>query len=318
VTDPLNSPHRTTGTQILVVDDSATHLKLLEQTLLREFDTVHLARSGRQAMEIFERERPAFVITDCVMPDLTGFELCERIRATQASYVYIIMVTSIAEKDNVVKGLAAGADDYLTKPFHHEELLARVKVGRRLIDLHGQLEEKNRLLEQAALTDVLTGLPNRRAIEAWADRQLHAAVRHGFAFWVVLIDLDHFKRVNDTYGHDAGDAVLKAFAGILKMQTRSSDIAGRIGGEEFLHVVTHAGEEHMPMIVERTRAKLTAHPFTCGGSMVTVTASFGVAGFRGGDTAPAFADLVSRADRALYRAKQNGRNRAEFEPLSHT
>ena len=102
MTDPLHSSHWTRGTQILVVDDSATHLKLLEQTLLREFDTVHLARSGRQAMEIFERERPAFVITDCVMPDLTGFELCERIRATQASYVYIIMVTSIAEKDNVV------------------------------------------------------------------------------------------------------------------------------------------------------------------------------------------------------------------------
>jgi diguanylate cyclase (GGDEF)-like protein len=185
-----------------------------------------------------------------------------------------------------------------------------------LIDLHRQLEEKNRLLEQLALTDPLTGLPNRRAIEGWAAHQLAAAVRHGFSVWAVLIDLDHFKRVNDAYGHDAGDTVLKAFAEILKSNTRSADVAGRIGGEEFIHVVTHAEEEHLPIIVERTRAKLSAQTFSFGGSAVTITASFGVAGFRGGDSPPTFAELVSRADRALYRAKQCGRNRAEFEPLS--
>jgi diguanylate cyclase (GGDEF)-like protein len=163
----------------------------------------------------------------------------------------------------------------------------------------------------------LTGLPNRRAIESWAKHQLAAAARHGFSFWVVLIDLDHFKRINDTYGHDAGDTVLKGFGEILKSSTRSSDISGRIGGEEFLHVVTHAGEEHLPMIVERTRAKLAARTFSLSGSEVTVTASFGVAGFLGGgDAAPGFVELISRADRALYRAKQGGRNRAEFEPLS--
>ena len=161
--------------QILVVDDSATHLKLLEQTLSREYTSVHLARDGRQAMEIFTRERPSLVITDCVMPDVTGIELCGQIRTAQSSYSYIIMVTSISEKENVVKGLAAGADDYLSKPFHPEELLARVRVGRRLIELQQQLEEKNRLLERVALTDALTGLPNRRAIESWADRQLKAA-----------------------------------------------------------------------------------------------------------------------------------------------
>jgi two-component system cell cycle response regulator len=301
------------GFQVLVVDDSALHLRVLEHTLSREFETVHQARNGREAMEIFERDQPSIVITDCVMPDFSGFELCERIRAMQSSYVYIIMVTSIAEKENVVKGLAAGADDYLTKPFHVEELLARVKVGLRLLDLHRQLEEKNRLLEHFALTDPLTGLPNRRAVEAWADRQLRAAVRHGFSFWVVMIDLDHFKRVNDLYGHDAGDSVLKSFGELLKGQTRSSDISGRMGGEEFVHIVTHAEESHMPMIVERTRAKLAARRFPVGDSAINITASIGVAGYRGQDNAPAFSQLVSRADRALYRAKQQGRNRAEFE-----
>ena len=301
------------GFQALVVDDSAVHLKVLELTLSRAFERVHVARNGREAMEIFERERPVLVITDCVMPDVGGFELCQRIRAAQSFYVYIIMVTGMTETENVVKGLTAGADDYLTKPFHTEELLARVKVGLRLIDLHRQLEEKNRLLEHFALTDPLTGLPNRRAIEAWAAHELPAAARHGFSFWVVVIDLDHFKRVNDAHGHDAGDSVLQKFGEILKANTRSSDISGRVGGEEFLHVITHADEEHLPMIVERTRAKLMAQTFSFGGSTLTVTASFGVAGFRAGGAAPTFGDLVNRADRALYRAKQLGRNRAEFE-----
>jgi diguanylate cyclase (GGDEF)-like protein len=305
------------GSRVLVVDDSATHLKLLAHTLSREFHSVSLARNGAEAMALFQRERPSVVITDFEMPDVTGLELCQRIRAVQSSYVYVIMLTSIADKDNVVKGLTAGADDYLTKPFHAEELLARVKVGLRLIELHRQLEEKNRLLEQLALTDSLTGLPNRRAIEGWAAHQLPAAERYSFSFWVVLIDLDHFKRINDTYGHDAGDTVLKGFADILKGNTRSSDISGRIGGEEFLHVLTYAEEAHIPRIVERTRAKLNAKAFSLGHSDVKVTASFGIAGFTGRGAAPAFTELVSRADRALYIAKQNGRNRAEFEPSSH-
>jgi two-component system, cell cycle response regulator len=298
---------------VLVVDDSAVHLKVLEHTLSRIFERVHLARNGREALEVFERERPALVITDCVMPDVGGFELCRRIRAAQSFYVYIIMVTSISETENVVKGLTVGADDYLTKPFHAEELLARVKVGLRLLDLHRQLEEKNRLLEHFALTDQLTGLPNRRAIEAWAAHELPAAVRHGFAFWVVAIDLDHFKRVNDVYGHEAGDIVLKAFGEILKGNTRLSDISGRIGGEEFLQVVTRADDTHLPAIVERTRAKLTAHAFRFGDSAVSVTASFGVTGFRGGERAPDFHELAKRADRALYKAKQGGRDRVEFD-----
>jgi two-component system cell cycle response regulator len=301
------------GVDVLVVDDSAVHLKVLEHTLSRTFERVYLARNGREALEIFERERPALVITDCVMPDVGGFELCQRIRAAQSFYVYIIMVTSIAETENVVKGLTSGADDYLTKPVHPEELLARVKVGLRLIDLHRQLEEKNRLLEHFALTDPLTGLPNRRAIEAWAAHELPAAVRHGFAFWVVAIDLDHFKHVNDVYGHEAGDIVLKAFGEILRGNTRLSDISGRIGGEEFLHVLTHADDTYLPAIVERTRAKLSARVFTFGDSSVTVTASFGATGFRGGERAPGFPELVKRADRALYKAKQGGRNRAEFD-----
>jgi PleD family two-component response regulator len=145
-------------------------------------------------------------------------------------------MTSKAERANVVQGLQAGADDYLTKPFDSAEMLARIGVGRRIIDLNRELVAKSQRLEEAARTDPLTGLPNRRAIEEWASKQLRGAARHEFPFWVIVGDLDSFKNINDTFGHDAGDTVLKQFAEILKKNTRASDICGRLGGEEFLIV----------------------------------------------------------------------------------
>ena len=194
------------GSTILVADDSPVYRKLVEQALSQNACTVCFANTGREAIEIFERLHPAIVITDWVMPDLTGIELCHKIRAdVHAAYTYIIILTSNAEKENVVKGLSAGADDYLTKPFHRDELLARVRVGERLIELQRQIEAKNRELQELALTDSLTGLPNRRAVESWAPRLLSGAARHGFPFWVVAMDLDHFQSVNDRFGHDAGD-----------------------------------------------------------------------------------------------------------------
>jgi len=287
----------------------------VEQSLSEENCEVLFARRGLEAIEIFARERPQMVITDWTMPDLSGVEVCQRIRAAgQGPYTYIIIVTSHSEKDMVVQGLSSGADDYLTKPFHRDELQARVRVGRRLLDLHEQIEAKNRLLEELALTDALTGLPNRRAIEEWASRQLSGAARHGFSFWVVMIDLDHFKSVNDLYGHDAGDTVLKGFAEILKARTRLSNICGRIGGEEFLQVLTHASESSVRIAIERVREQFEAERFFFGGANRNFTASFGAAGFCGKE-APSFSDVVSRADEALYRAKRLGRNRIEIESL---
>jgi two-component system cell cycle response regulator len=302
--------------RVLIADDSPVYRKLVEQALSQDSGAVLLANSGHQAIEIFEREHPDLVITDWVMPDLTGIELSQRIRAdAQSSYTYIIILTSNAEKENVVKGLSAGADDYLTKPFDRDELLARVRVGRRLIDLHRQIEAKNRLLEELALTDPLTGLPNRRAIEEWSARQLSGAARHGFPMWVVLMDLDHFKSVNDTFGHDAGDTVLRKFGEVLRANTRLSDISGRIGGEEFLLVLTHADEKSVVVVLDRIRKQLAAERFEWNGSAISVTASFGVAGFSG-KKAPEFNQLVKQADAALYRAKDNGRNRIEMEPVN--
>jgi two-component system cell cycle response regulator len=300
--------------QVLVVDDSPVYRKLVEHALDGSPYSLLFAKSGREALELFARYLPAIVISDWMMPDLSGLDLCQRLRAdVHRGYTYIILLTSIAEKNNVVKGLAAGADDYLTKPFDPGELLARIGVGRRIIDLHRQIDAKNKLLEDLAHTDPLTGLPNRRAIEDWAARQLRGAARHGFPYWVVLADLDSFKSINDTHGHIGGDALLQQFAGILKTVIRSSDICGRLGGDEFLLVITHVEADAIIKTVEGFREKMAEKRFEIGNEKVTITASFGIAGFSGKEILD-FTTLVRRADKALYAAKRAGRNLIKIEP----
>jgi diguanylate cyclase (GGDEF)-like protein len=297
--------------KVLVADDSRVYRKLVETTLARQEYTLLLASNGHEAVGLLAEHCPEIVVTDWEMPDVTGIELCGQIRRDQNSYIYIILLTSNTEKDQIVKGLAAGADDYLTKPFHPGELLARVAVGRRMAELHRQIKAKNRQLEELALTDPLTGLPNRRGIELWAERELSGAARHGFPFWVALADLDHFKSINDNYGHATGDEVLKRFAGLLRSNTRASNICGRIGGEEFLLALTHIERQNVQIVIERIRREVEAARFTFDEKVFGVTVSFGISGFRG-SKARKFSQLLQEADVALYTAKRNGRNRFEF------
>ncbi|MGH9566528.1 MAG: GGDEF domain-containing response regulator, partial [Candidatus Angelobacter sp.] len=226
-------------------------------------------------------------------------------------YSYFILLTSYTKKEQVIEGLSAGADDYLTKPFHPGELRARVRVGQRISDLHHQLLEKNRELREMALSDPLTGLPNRRALDAWTAHQISAAGRHKFSIWVALADLDHFKRINDVYGHDVGDIVLKGFAEVLKTNTRQSNICGRLGGEEFLTVITHIERKNVEVAINRIRKQFEAMKFTSSKDDFNVTASFGIAGLNG-ERPVSFHDLILQADTALYSAKDGGRNRLVF------
>jgi len=296
----------------LVADDSAIYRKLVEHTLADDNHNVVFAKNGREALELYAKHTPALVITDWTMPDITGLELCQKIRKDfQQHYAHIILLTSNTDKEEVVEGLAAGADDYLTKPFHQGELRARVNVGLRVVELHRQVQAKNRQLEEMALTDPLTGLSNRRAIDIWVTRQLSAAARHDFPIWVAICDLDHFKKVNDTYGHEAGDTVLKAFAQILKSNTRQSNICGRQGGEEFLEIITHVERDNSVIAFERIRKQMETQKFTFNNQTFSVTTSIGIAGFRGAKP-PSFADLLAQADEALYKAKHKGRNRIEY------
>jgi len=298
--------------KILVADDSAVYRKLVEQTLSDDNHKVIFAKNGREALDLYAKHAPALVITDWTMPDIGGLELCKKIRQDfQQHFAHIILLTSNTDKEQVVEGLAGGADDYLTKPFHQGELRARVNVGLRVVELHRQVQAKNRQLEEMALTDPLTGLANRRAIDIWITRQLSAAARHDFPIWVAICDLDHFKKVNDTYGHEAGDMVLKTFAQILKSNTRQSNICGRHGGEEFLNIITHVERDNSVIAFERIRKQMENQKFTFNNQTFSVTTSMGIAGFRG-TRPPAFADLLAQADEALYSAKHKGRNRIEY------
>lgn len=293
---------------LLVVDDSPVYRKLVEQVLESEPFRMHFARNGREALQMIEEYSPSIVLTDWMMPDFSGLELCKKIRADASRpYTYVILMTSNTEEGNVVKGLQAGADDYLTKPFDPGEMLARIGVGRRIIDLNRELAAKSQKLEEAARTDPLTGLPNRRAIEEWTFKQLRGAARHGFPLWVVIGDIDSFKTINDSFGHDAGDIVIKTFAEMLKRCTRASDICGRLGGDEFLLVVTHVEPEQIEVTVNRFREQFAALSFPFQGRSASVTASFGVAGCSGKEL-PEFGTLVRKADQMLYEAKRAGRN----------
>jgi diguanylate cyclase (GGDEF)-like protein len=294
--------------EVLVVDDSLVYRELLQRMLSGPEYSVWFACNGSEAVRLHGDKMPDIVITDWVMPDFSGLELCERVRADKsAPYTYIILMTSNTEKSGVVKGLEAGADDYLVKPFDTSEMLARIGVGRRTIDLHRQLEQKSALLEEVASTDVLTGLPNRRAIEDWANKQLKGAARHGFPVWVVLGDLDSFKEINDTFGHEAGDTVLRTFADTLRKLTRISDMCGRLGGDEFLIVISHVSAENIELAINRFRELFCALSFPFAGKSINISATFGVAGSESGSLKD-FGALVRKADEMLYEAKRAGRN----------
>jgi diguanylate cyclase (GGDEF)-like protein len=297
---------------ILVAEDSPLDRKLLERSLAQLRCTAVFAKDGREALRLIAQHQPDLIITDWMMPDMTGVDLCQLIRQNpNRPYTYIIILTGLTERTKLVSGLEAGADDYLTKPFQTSELLARVGVGQRTVSLHRQLEAKNRQLESLARTDALTGLPNRRAVEEWAVRELSAAVRHDFPFWVVMADLDHFKSINDTHGHDAGDVVLKKFAATLESSLRTSDFCGRVGGEEFLIVLKHINSEGARLAVERIRENFADQRFTFGGRELRVTASFGIAGCSSRHSRN-FRQLIAKADEALYSAKRLGGNRVEL------
>jgi two-component system, cell cycle response regulator len=300
----------------LVVDDSPVYRLLIEHILPGHEYSLSFACNGSEALRTFHDKSPNIVVTDCIMPDFSGLELCRHIRGAKASnYTYVILMTSNTEKDGVVKGLEAGADDYLVKPFDSNEMLARIGVGRRIVDLHRHLERKSAQLEEVARTDSLTGLPNRRAIEEWANKQLKGASRHGFPLWVVLGDLDSFKKINDSFGHEAGDIVLRTFADRLKKWTRLSDMCGRLGGDEFLLVISHVNVENVEMAINRFREQFSALSFPFIAQSVKVTATFGVAGSERGDMKE-FEALVRKADEMLYEAKRAGRNCVRVANLS--
>lgn len=293
--------------RILIAEDSPVCQKLVETALSNQPYAIHFAASGHEALTLFEAVKPDILIADWMMPPPSGLELCRKVREQAGRYTYVILITIKSETENLIEGLEAGADDYVTKPFDAGELLARIRVGCRIIQMSREIENRNAALEEAIRTDHLTGLPNRKAIEEFALKQLEAARRHGFPLWVVVADLDKFKLVNDMHGHSAGDDAIKKFADLLKANTRSADISGRLGGDEFVLVISHGEKKAILQTIDRLRADFASERFAFSGQDIQITASFGIAGFQSSSD-KTLADLLIRADKALYSAKSAGRN----------
>jgi len=290
--------------KILVAEDSKYYRKILQDTLNNWGYTVVLADNGAQALvKLKEKNGPKLAIIDWIMPGINGLEVCKKVRETiNNSYIYLIFLTANSNKEDVIKGLEAGADDYITKPFNDLELKFRVKNGERILDL------ENRIM-QLALTDPLTGLLNRRAFVDRLASEIARYKRLKQPLSLVMVDLDNFKNFNDTYGHLVGDEVLKHVATCFSRFLRKYDFIGRYGGEEFVVCIPGVDASEAYTIAERLRTSMKyvdieqekGEPL-----QLYITASFGICELN--DSISDVYELTKEADEALYKAKANGKD----------
>lgn len=320
--------------KLIIAEDESASRALLARHLSNAGYQVIACENGRQALEAIRGEGSCIVVADWMMPEMDGIELCRAVRELcemQAlSFVYFILLTAHAEKQQIVAGLEAGADDYLTKPYHKQELLARLRAGERIyslqmeliqrqIELHkvnGEFAKLNMRLEELANTDTLTGLANRRQFfdrfeESWALAQ-----RQDQPLGCIMFDIDKFKLINDTHGHPAGDVVLKQVADAARKCLRRYDVLGRIGGEEFCVICPDTSVENTALVAERIRISIAQLDVNFEGREIPVTISLGVAGRSATLDDPQ--ELTKAADELLYRAKSGGRNQVWILDASGT
>lgn len=291
--------------KVLIADDDALSRRILEDALVEWGYDVIVAHNGNEAWSILEKsDRPNMAVLDWMMPGLDGVEICSRLRnLNSTNYIYVILLTAKNKREDMIKGLESGADDYIIKPFNHEELKSRLKIGQRLIEL------EQRILRLAS-TDYLTGLLNRRAFLERLERELNRCQREKSHLGLIIMDIDHFKKVNDNHGHQAGDLVLQELSAALANSCRVYDFFGRYGGEEFILCLPGADRWNTYQIAERMRASVECQKIFLADkrTSISVTASFGVTAML--PDCPRDSDeLIKEADNALYQAKGEGRNR---------
>lgn len=302
--------------RILIAEDDRPTQRLLQMVLEKLGHEVTATDDGAAAFEAYRRERPDVLISDLMMPHVDGLELCRRLRAHEAAsptaggYTYFVFLTTLNDAESLKAGLGAGADDYLKKPFKQLELEGRLMVARRVTALHKDLARLAEEARQEGRTDALTGVWNRRRMREDLAAMTARAVRYGHHFAVALVDVDHFKRYNDSRGHLAGDEALARVAQVLRAEGRSGDSVYRYGGEEFLVLLPEQSLREAEIAMERRCASVRElaipHPASLGSSVLTV--SVGLAEHDPAEGG-AFEALIERADRALYRAKTQGRDR---------
>lgn len=302
--------------RILVVDDHEDNIELLRARLEARGYDVEGASDGQAALDAVVRNCPDLILLDVMMPKMDGIEVVRRLKANaDLPFIPVIMQTALDSTENKVEGLDAGADDYITKPINFAELEARVNSLLRIKALQSalaaretELEELNDKLRMISLTDGLTGIENRRSLEIHLHEMWQHSTRLHEPIGLIICDIDKFKSVNDTYGHQAGDAVLKEFAQLLKSEAREIDRVGRYGGEEFLLILSGTVLDAAVTFAERLREKVEGHTFSYTGGTLRRTMSCGVAA----SPHPRVKDqeaLLRAADDALYVAKETGRNR---------
>jgi diguanylate cyclase (GGDEF)-like protein len=299
--------------KVLIAEDDAVSRRLLEAMLTRWGYEVAVTRDGVEAWEVLQgTDVPSLAILDWMMPGMDGVEVCRKVRQhRQEPYVYLLLLTTKGRKEDIIEGLDAGADDYLTKPFDPHELQVRLRTGKRIVTLQAELIEAREALRMQATHDPLTGVWNRRAILEMFSNELARSRREGLPVGVAMADLDHFKRINDTYGHAVGDTVLCEAANRMRALLRPYDALGRYGGEEFLIVLPGCTPQDAVGLADRLRIAISHAPVKIPGGLLEVTGSLGIAA----TDPPAMLDataLIRAADAALYRAKGAGRNRVEL------
>lgn len=298
--------------KVLIADDDPISRRLLEVSLSREGYPVSVAANGAEALRLLEQQDgPRLAVVDWMMPEVDGVEVCRAVRKRVGeSYVYIILLTAKTHPAEIIEGLEAGADDYIIKPFDIHELKARLRAGKRILELQEQLVSAGERLRVLATHDSLTGLLNRMAILETLEKELARSARQKSPVAVIMADIDHFKIINDTYGHLAGDAVLREVAARMQKSIRVYDAFGRYGGEEFLIVSPNCNLEEAARQAERIRASISAQPLSLADQSIPTTMSFGIAATAGDILEPN--DLLRLADEALYAAKKAGRDRVEM------
>ena len=297
--------------RILIVEDDLSILTVIEEALAQERYSTERATGAADALAKVKAFQPHLVLTDHEMPGMTGLEMLYELRKQQ-NYVTVLFISGKSDPKLIAQILRAGADDFITKPFRLDELLARVEVAVRVNEVHRELLDANRRLLELVEHDDLTGLFNMRSMYEKIELEIKRARRFGRYVGCIMVDLDQFKQVNDQHDHLFGSHVLKAVGGLIRNAIREVDFAARYGGDEFLVVLTETTPQGVYTFTERLRAAIAVEQFQFNGQVVRLTASFGYS--LGGTSDPRDArDLVRNADRALYKAKQAGRNRIEGE-----
>lgn len=298
------------GMKVLMIDDTPSNLDILGHILKQVGLNVSVALNGTIALKIINEDKPDLVLLDIMMPDISGYDVCRKLKKNDDTKdIPVIFITAMAQTEDLIEGFEVGGADYVVKPFEEREVLARIGSQLSLRKIAYEKEELIRKLDSLSRIDPLTKLSNRRDIFEKLEYEQAKYERFGKDFSIILGDIDYFKKINDQFGHDAGDCVLKEVADILKSSIRKVDFVARWGGEEFLALLTETNLSGAARVAEKIKITIEKHKYEFNKNPTQVTMSFGVACHAGKNGK--IEGLIKTADKLLYKAKENGRNQVQ-------